>query len=97
MTRTYRLEFNEQKQKFHLDNYRNRENTHGWVTIFEHCTDFEFQFFESYVNRIKKKKLTIEYLFKCADEVKGFMNNLLEYRMDFNNYKNVFTEKSEKL
>jgi len=77
--KTYRLEFNEKQQKFHLDNFTHKENTHGWFTIFEHCTDLEFKVYEAFVNRILQKKLTKEYLLKCANEVKGFMNNLLEY------------------
>ena len=50
--KTYRLEFNESSKNFHLDNYTHQENTHGWCTIMESCTDLEFFIFESYVNRI---------------------------------------------
>jgi hypothetical protein len=84
MEKTYRLEFNEKQQNFHLDNFTHEEETHGWFTIFEHCTDLEFKIYESYVNRVPKKKLTKAYLLKCAIEVKGFMNNLLEYRLIVN-------------
>jgi len=79
MEKTYRLEFNEKQQNFHLDNFAHEEGTHGWFTIFEHCTDIEFKVYEAFVNRIQNKKLTKEYLLKCAIEVKGFTNNLLEY------------------
>jgi hypothetical protein len=79
MEKTYRLEFNEKQQNFHLDNFTHEEKTHGWFTIFEHCTDIEFKVYEAFVNRIPNKKLTKEYLLKCATEVKGFTNNLLEY------------------
>lgn len=81
METLYRLEFNEKQQHFHMDNYTHIENTHGWFTIFEHCTDTEFEIYESYVNRIKQKSLTKEYLLKCAIELKGFMNNLSEYKL----------------
>ena len=77
--RTYRLEFNEKQQNFHLDNFTHEEGTHGWFTIFEHCTDVEFKVYEAFVNRISNKKLTSEYLLKCAKEVQVFKNNLLEY------------------
>jgi hypothetical protein len=83
----YRLEFNEKKQKFHLDRYTHEENTHGWVTIFEHCTDLEFRIYESYVNRVYKKKLTIAYLLKCAFELKGFYKNLMLYGLFIENSK----------
>ena len=39
----------------------------------------EFMVYEAFVNRIPNKKLTKEYLLKCASEVKAFTNNLLEY------------------
>jgi len=81
MESTYRVEFNEKQQCFHLDNYSHRENSFGWFTIFEHCTDLEFKIYEAYVNRIPKKRLTKEYLLKCASELKRFMINLLEYNI----------------
>lgn len=80
---TYRLEFNEKQQCFHLENEGKKcmaaENTHGWITITDHCTDDEFHILEAYVNRIKKRKLTNEYIFMCLSEVKGFVKNLAEY------------------
>ena len=79
MEQTYRLEFNEDQQHFHLDHYNSIPNTHGWFTIFDHCSDREFAVYESFVNRIPKRKLTKNYLLKCAIEVEGFTNNLLEY------------------
>jgi hypothetical protein len=81
MTETYRLEFNEKQQSFHLDNFTHEENTHGWFTIFEHCTDLEFKIYESFVNRVPKDKLTKRYLLKCKVEIESFMNNLLTYNL----------------
>ena len=86
LAKTYRLEFNEQQQMFHLDNYSHEENTHGWFTIFEYCTDLEFWIYESYVNRIKKKKLTKTYLLQCAKEVESFMSNLTEYKFNISKF-----------
>lgn len=85
MERTYRLEFNEKQQYFHLDNFTHEENTHGWFTIFEHCTDFELKVYQAYVYRIPKKKLTKAYLTQCAIEIKGFMNKLTEYKLIISN------------
>ena len=82
MAQLYRLEFNEQQQKFHLDFDSHEENTHGCFTIFEYCTDLEFRIYGAYVNRIKKEKLTKTYLLRCADEVKSFMSNLTEYKLN---------------
>jgi hypothetical protein len=79
MERTYRLEFSENQQKFHLDNYTHIQNSNGYITIFDCCTDNEFKAFESFVNRIYKKKLTANYVLMCASEMRLFTKNLLEY------------------
>ena len=87
MDRLYRVEFNEDYQKFHLD-WKGREpNTYGWFTVMENCTDLEFHIFESYVNRINKKKITKKYLMQCVKELNGFMLNLSEYRYHVGNSK----------
>lgn len=79
MENTFRLEFNEEQQNFHYNYYTGEEGANGWFTIFEHCTDIEVKVYEAFVNRTPNKKLTKEYLLKCAIEVKGFTKNLLEY------------------
>ncbi|MDB4789584.1 hypothetical protein OAG47_01700 [Verrucomicrobiales bacterium] len=90
MEKKYRLEFNEAQQSFHLDNYTHTEGKHGWFTIFEYCTDLEFKVYESFVNRkLEKKKLTKEYLLKCAGEVKRFWDNLEEYKVEINEKKEI--------
>lgn len=81
MEQTYRLEFNEKQQQFHLNSGIQEPETHGWFTIAEHCTEIEFKVFEAYVNRIPQKKLTKEYLLKCLAEVTKFTLNLLEYKL----------------
>ena len=81
MEKTYRLEFNEKQQNFHLDNYTHEPNTFGWFTITDHCSELEFKIFEAYVNRVEIDKLTKEYLLKCLSEIKGFMDNLQEYKL----------------
>jgi len=77
----FRLEFNEKQQNFHLDNGTHKENTYGWVTITEYCTDLEFKILESYVNRIKKNKLSVFYVKKSLKELDQFMSNLMEYNI----------------
>jgi hypothetical protein len=84
--RLYRLEFNEKQQHFHLDNYTHEPNTHGWTTIMEQCDDDTFKIYDSYVHRIKKKKINVDYLMLCKSEMDGFLTNLLEYNFDI--YKN---------
>jgi hypothetical protein len=77
----FRLEFNEKQQNFHLDNGTHKENTYGWVTITEYCTDLEFKILESYVNRTKKNKLSVFYVKKSLKELDQFMSNLMKYNI----------------
>jgi hypothetical protein len=78
----YRLEFNNEQQKFHLDtNNTHDPNSHGWVTVVDHCTNTEFRILEAYANRIPGQKITAEYLHQCLVEVKQFMYNLMEYNI----------------
>lgn len=77
MERTYRLEFNEKQQHFHLDNFTHQPNTFGWFTIFEKCTDLEFKIYKSYINREPKKVYTKDYLIKSARELENFTDHLL--------------------
>ena len=89
MENTYRLEFNEKQQMYHLDNYSHEENTFGWTTIINHCTDTEFMVFEAYVNIERPKNLTREYLVDCAKEVKKFTENLMEYELNISKENNI--------
>ena len=79
----YRLEFSEEQQLFHLANKStSTPNTHGWITINDNCSDVEFRIFESFVNRVKKNKLTNEFVKQQLVELNGFYNNISEYRID---------------
>jgi hypothetical protein len=75
----FALEYNEEQQCFHHNYGQHPTEKNEWFTIFENCTDLEFQVYEAFVNRVPKKKITKDYLLKCAVEIKGFMSNLLEY------------------
>jgi hypothetical protein len=87
----YRLEFKESSQSFHLENYIHKENTHGWVTILDECSDYQFHLIESYVNRIPNKHLDARYIKQCIKELEGFINNLSEYQLQINRYANQRT------
>lgn len=79
----YRLEFSEEQQLFHLANKKHQEpNTNGFATIIEDCSDLEFRVFESFVNRVKIKKITNEFLLQQLVELKGFYKNIHEYSID---------------
>ena len=81
MERLYRLEFNEKQQNFHLDNYTHENDTYGWITIADHCSDLEFQIFDAFINCKGKKKFTNEYVLKTFSELKKFINKLMEYNI----------------
>jgi hypothetical protein len=86
MEDTYRLEFREEGQDFHLEHdhkkYMVEPNTHGWITVTEHCTDLEFEIFEAFVRRNPKKKLTNKYVLEALSELQGFIKNLMEYNIN---------------
>jgi hypothetical protein len=77
MERTYRLEFNEKQQHFRLDNYSQPENTFGYVTIFEHCSDFEWKVLKLYIQSKGDQKLTIEKVKSYAGALKCFWHFLI--------------------
>ena len=78
----YRVDFNEEKQQFHLDKFRHEESAHGWRTILDCSTNSEFKVFEAFINRKRKKKFTVEYLLKSKSELIRFWDILLEYHLD---------------
>jgi len=83
MEKLFRLEFNEKQQHFHhaYPLQYTKPNTHGWHTITDFCSDDEWYIFEAYVNRTKKRKLTLSYVLKSFFELQGFYSNLHEYKM----------------
>ena len=78
MERTYRLEFNEKQQAFHLDNYSHQENTFGWITVFDHCTDVEFKIFECYLRSFKFSGYTNEIIITAAKGATNFINEMTD-------------------
>ena len=83
----FRLEFKESKQHFHMDNYTHEENTYGWETIMDECSDYQFHIIESFVNRVPNNNLTVAYIKQCIKELGGFINNLSQYQLQINNGK----------
>lgn len=78
MERNFIVEFNESQQCFHHNYGNDKPNTHGWVTIKEDVSDFEYMVYKCFVDRVKKRKLTIKYLLQCLKEYEQFMDNLEE-------------------
>jgi hypothetical protein len=71
---TYRLEFNEKQQQFHLDNGTHEENTIGWVTIAEKCTDLEHKIFMRLMDTIfENEKLNKRKCLRCYNATYALM------------------------
>lgn len=66
--RTYRLEFNEKQQNFHLNRGTHQENTHGWKTICEHITDYEWRYLRKFIEREERGKMKINDVFKIFND-----------------------------
>jgi len=73
METTYRLEFNEKQQKFHLGDSTHKPKTFGWVTVIDSCTNAEYLIFIAFAYRIKKRKVTLKYLIQCLKELGNFI------------------------
>ena len=84
MKNLYKLEFNEEQQQFHNNYGQFEENTNGFFTVIDSCSDLKFHVFESYIKRNRQEKLTKEYLLKSAVELQTFLNNLTEKQIDIN-------------
>ena len=84
MEATYRLEFNVKQQCFNLSNHNKDENTFGWFTITENCTEKEFIIFKCFLKREIKGEHTAEYILKSFTQLNRFWNQLLENRLVIN-------------
>lgn len=78
MVNTYRLEFNEKQQQFHLDDGTHEIGTHGWRTITEHCSAIECVVLQCYIESKKKDHVTAIQAKKYLDELKAFWSALLK-------------------
>ena len=80
METTYRLEFSEKQQLFHLCyNRAHKENTNGWKTICHNITESEFDIFQAYLE-IKSAEVKTNYFIKSEfRRLKYFCERLLEY------------------
>tara|TARA_R110002051_G_C8412427_1_gene450378 strand:+ start:150 stop:428 length:279 start_codon:yes stop_codon:yes gene_type:complete len=86
--KNYRLEFSEQQQWLRLDNYTHKENTDGFLTIKEECSDLEFKIFEAFLTRTDGLNINdseIKYrnvdLLEAIEEITIFIKSLDEYNL----------------
>ena len=82
---TYILQFNENQQCFHMNLNDSEINKNGWIVISTSITDKEFSIFAAYIARIKMRRYHKRYLVNSLNEVKKFMNNLIDYNLQITN------------
>jgi hypothetical protein len=70
MEKRFRLEFNEKKQFFRLDNYTHEPNTNGWITVLDSITDKEYKLFKSVIDLIEPEKITEEFILSLIEKLK---------------------------
>ncbi len=82
---TYRLEYSNDQKKFFLNyNRRCRQNTNGYITIFESITDLEFTIFEEYLFTMRdKSNWSNEFVVGASILVAKFTRNLLNRNIIF--------------
>ena len=87
----YRLEFSEKQQCFHMEiNSTENENTNGYITVLNPCTNRQKNIFKAFLYRNEKNGLNgerkIKYkevdVLKDAEELRGFLSNLEELNFD---------------
>ena len=98
---TYRLEYSNNQKKFFLNyNRRCRQNTNGYITIFEDITDMEFAVFEEYLFTMRdKSKWDNKFVIDASVFIPKFTRNLLDRNISFSNkqkkeYINYITKKT---
>lgn len=82
---TYRLEYNNDLKRFFLNyNKRCRQNTNGYITIFEDITDVEFAIFEEYLFTMREKsEWSNDFVKDSATFISRFTKNLSDRNISF--------------
>lgn len=83
----YRLEFSEEQQNFHLAVHDDPgENTNGYYTILNNCSELQKDVFKAFLWRNEeegvdgeKKRYSLEEVREAAKELLGFLKNLEYY------------------
>lgn len=74
----YRIEFNEEKQHFHLERMTSNreENTNGYFTIASDVTDEDWKIFKIFIDSYAIRNLKKIWLWQKWDEIQNFKNEL---------------------
>lgn len=79
MEKTFRLEFSEEQQCFHLDDMDHEENTSGYVTIKDNCTESEHEIFMCFLETISAQVLDYDLVMSKIQELIYFWEALIEH------------------
>lgn len=94
LEKNYRLQFNEEKQAFHLGNLTYKKDAPGWYTIFKHCSEMEYVMFKLFLDCYAPERITEEYVCECALKIEAFTNKWLNAGIVINLKENI--KKGEK-
>ena len=67
-----RLEFNEKQQQFHLDNGSHTENTNGWFTVLDSCSDQMYWEFICMLEALHEVPYTRKKIFDAMTKLHNF-------------------------
>lgn len=83
--KTYRVEYNDNQKKFFLnENEKCRENTNGYITIFNSITCLGFEVFEAYLLAMRdKSEWSDKFVKGSARSISRFTKNLLNRNIIF--------------
>ena len=87
--KTYRLEYSNNQKKFFLNyNKKCRQNTNGYITIFEDITDTEYIVFYIYLLTMREEsEWSDKFVKESAIFISRFTENLLNINISFSNEK----------
>lgn len=80
----FRLEYNKNQSQFHHErqNSGTKENTHGWITVFDHASNDEIMLFDIFLEYStgKKEGWSNSEVMRVAERHKAYLNELVRLK-----------------
>lgn len=76
MEKLFTLEFSEKQNVFHHNYGEQKENTNGFITIYENCSDLESIMFQQFLDSLDVKHLCKKYIIRKSIQFADFINEL---------------------
>ena len=67
-----------------MDNHSHEPETNGFVTIVDYITDPEAKLFYNYIESIKDKPYTVEFLLECKNDIEEYSVDEIEAMIENN-------------